>query len=278
MADRRFDNAQAAAQIAVTVRQIAEQQELLEGLRSEEGMLAEEIGALESAWKDMCAEASFDPLSPDLMLEWLTSRNEILETIGRREAADRQLEALREEESKTKARILTELTAVTAKPSALEDQPLRIVMEAATAVQSQHEKDAANRRQSEERLRKMKVDAVRKATVLETAEAAWANWQTEWAAALKLLGLTVDTQPEAATAQLDAIDQMREIAVKIHQLRHERIEKIERDIEVFTQDVAVLVTVVATDLVKLSPDEAVLELERRLETAKRIREQQKHKE
>jgi hypothetical protein len=48
-------------------------------------------------------------LDPDVMLEWLTSRNEILETIGRREAADRQLEALREEESKAKARILAEL-------------------------------------------------------------------------------------------------------------------------------------------------------------------------
>ena len=59
------------------------------------------------------------------------------------------------------------------------------------------------------------------------------GWRTEWAAALKLLGLAADTQPEAAAAQLDAIDQMREIAVKIHQLRHERIEKIESDIEVF---------------------------------------------
>lgn len=278
LADRRFDNAQAAAQIAMTARQIAEQQELLEGLRKEEGVRSEEIRALESAWKEMWADASFEPLDPDVMLEWLTSRNEILEAIGRREAADRQLEALREEESKAKARILAELLAVTAKPSALDDQPLRIVMEAANAVQNQHEKDAANRRQLEERLRKMKVDAVRKATALETAEAAWTDWQTEWAAALKLLGLTVGTLPEAATAQLDAIDQMREIAVKIHQLRHERIEKIERDIEVFTQDVAALVTVIATDLVKLSPEDAILELERRLETAKRIREQQKNKD
>lgn len=278
LADRRFDNAQAAAQIAVTARQIAEQQELLEGLRKEEGVLSEEIRALESAWKEMWADASFEPLNPDLMLDWLTSRNEIIEAIGRREAADRQLEALREEESKAKARILAELMAVTAKPSALDDQPLRIVMEAATAVQNQHEKDAVNRRQLEERLRKMKVDAVRKTTALETAKAAWTDWQTEWAAALKLLGLTVGTQPEAATAQLDAIDQMREIAVKIHQLRHERIEKIERDIEVFTQDVAALVTVIATDLVKLSPEDAVLELERRLETAKRIREQQRNKD
>lgn len=226
----------------------------------------------------MWADASFEPLDPDLMLEWLTSRHEILEAMGRREAAARQLEALREEETKAKARILTELKAITAASSALDDQPLRIVMEVATAVQSQNEKDAASKRQAEERLRKMKLDAVRKSTALKTAETAWADWQTEWDAALKLLGLTVGIQPEAATAQLDAIEHMREIVITIHQLRHERIEKIERDIKVFTQDVAALVTGVATDLVNLSPEDAVLELERRLESAKRILEQQKNKD
>ena len=278
LADRRFDNAQAAAQIALTTRQIAEQEELAEGLREEEGVLAEESRALESAWKEMWDEASFEPLGPDLMLEWLASRHEILEAIGRREAADRQLEALRDEESKATARILVELSAVTGKLGVLDGQPLRIVIEAATAVQSQSEKDATGRRQAEERLRKMKADAGRKVTALETAEEALRIWRTEWAGAIELLGLAADTQPEAATAQLDAIDQMREIAVKIHQLRHERIEKIERDIEVFAQDVAALVGVVATDLAKLSPEEAVLELERRLEAAKRIREQQKTKD
>lgn len=184
VADRRFDNAQAAAQIALIAHQIAKQQELAEYLREEEGALAEVSRTSESAWKEMWAEASFEPLGPDLMLEWLATRHEILESIGRREAADRQLEALRDEESKASARILAELSAVAGKPDALDGQPLRIVMETATAVQSQHEKNATSSRQAEERLRKMKADAVRKATVLETAETAWRGWQTEWAGAV----------------------------------------------------------------------------------------------
>ncbi len=278
LADRRFDNAQAAAQIALTTRQVAEQEELLESLREEEVVLVEERRALESAWKQIWTEASFEPLGPDFMLEWLASRHEILENIRRREAAKRQLEALRDEESKATARILVELLAFTGKPGALEGQPLRIVIEAATAVQNQSEKDATSRRLSEERLHKMKADAGRKSTALKTAEEALHVWRTEWAGAIELLGLAADTQPEAATTQLDAIDQMREIAVKIHQLRHERIEKIERDIDDFEKDVAAIVGVVAIDLAKLSPEEAVLELERQLEAAKRIREQQKNKD
>jgi hypothetical protein len=122
LADRRFDNAQAVAQITLTARQIAEQQELLEGLRQEEDLLVEESRTLEAAWKGMWAGASFELLAPDIMLEWFTSRNEILEAIGRREAADRQLEALRDEESKILARILAELATVTTKPSDLYGQ------------------------------------------------------------------------------------------------------------------------------------------------------------
>lgn len=278
LADRRYDNAQAAAQIAMTVRQIGEQQELLEGLREEEIVLAEENHALESVWNEMWAEASFEPAEPDLMLEWLTTRNEILEAIERHESADRQLKVLQEEESKAKARILAEMTGITSQPGNYEEQPLRIIMEAASTVQGKYELDAANRRQLEDRLRKMKADAIRKATALETAETAWRGWQTEWASAIEILGLDANTQPEAATSQLDVIDQMRESALKIHELRHERIEKIERDIEVFAQDVSALVGTVGTDLANFRPEDAILELEQRLETTKQIREQKKNRE
>ena len=108
----------------------------------------------------------------------------------------------------------------------MDGQPLRIIIEAATAVQSEHEKNIANRRQSEAySFAGCKPRPSVKAAALEAAETAWRDWHIEWSAAIKLLGLTADTQPEAASAQLDAIDQMREIAVEIHQLQHERIEK-----------------------------------------------------
>src|SRR5258705_3158205 len=71
---------------------------------------------------------------------------------------------------------------------------------------------------------------------------------------------------------------MREIALEINQLRHERIAKIERDIFVFAQDVKTLVAAVASDLINASPEDAIIDLERRLDEAKRTREQQKSKD
>lgn len=278
LADRRFDNAQAAAQIAITSRQIAEQDELLKGLREEEGALADESRTLQSAWRQMWEGAPFELLTPDLMLEWLSSRHEILESIDRRAAAERQLTALRREESDGKTRILAELAAIAADAEPLTDQPLRIIMEAAGAVQTRHEAAAASRRQSGDRLRSTQSERDRKQKLASVAKAAWDAWQAEWVGAIEPLGFVATTQPEVVAAQLDTVDRMREIAVTINQLRHERIEKIERDIDIFALDVHALVAAVANDLVKVASEDAILELERRLDEAKRISEQQKTKD
>lgn len=62
------------------------------------------------------------------------------------------------------------------------------------------------------------------------------------------------------------------------QLRRDRIEKIELDIGTFASAAADLVRVIAPDLAGRDADQAVVELERRLEGAKRIRGQQGQKD
>ncbi len=278
LTDHRFEHADAAAQITITSRQIVELQELLTNFRDQERLLLKDRHALESLWLNMWAEAPFVPLTPDAMLEWLNCRNELLEAITRRACSEHQLQELRKEDSTTKASILAELSAIAADVSALEHQPLRVVMEAAATCQSRHETDSGNRRQSVDRLRKMKAEGDRKRKALETAAKAWADWEIEWAPAIKALGLDPATHPEVVAARLDEIDHMREIAQEINQLRHERIGKIERDILVFTQDVKALLAAVANDLVNATPEDAIIDLERRLDDAKRIREQRKNKD
>ena len=64
-------------------------------------------------------------------------------------------------------------------------------------------------------------------------ERAEAEWTSGWQAALRALQLAATATPETAEAQINAIDDMREAAVRINELRHERIEKIERDVKAF---------------------------------------------
>jgi hypothetical protein len=65
---------------------------------------------------------------------------------------------------------------------------------------------------------------------------------------------------------------MREVAAKITELQQERIDKIERDITAYELEVNELVQAIAPQLAETDPDDAVLELERRVTDAKRVRE------
>jgi uncharacterized protein YhaN len=115
-------------------------------------------------------------------------------------------------------------------------------------------------------------DASRKRKALEKAELEWKDWTTQWGAALQALQLPVTSTPETADAQINAIDDMREAAGRINDLRHERIEKIERDIRAFEHDVAALVETVAPQLGGRDAEDAVLCLERLVAEAKRVRD------
>src|SRR5262249_45836254 len=77
---------------------------------------------------------------------------------------------------------------------------------------------------------------------------------------------------ETAEAQINAIDDMREASVRINDLRHERIEKIERDVRAFEADVAALARAIAPGLDGANPEEAVLEFDRLAAEAARTRD------
>ena len=69
---------------------------------------------------------------------------------------------------------------------------------------------------------------------------------------------------ETIDVQINAIDELREVANRVNDIRHERIGKIERDIAVFHDEVSALVLALVPQLSGRDPQETVLELERRL--------------
>lgn len=274
LSDQRFDKAEAAARLTEISRRIAGEESLLEGLRTEEQALAAESEAMNAAWEAMWAEAPFSPLSPDDMLEWLTTRTEILDLLERRAEAEHKVAALRRDRAETRDSLLAQLGSLGLRPSSFADQPLQVIVEAASDVQRRHEQSDEIRKQLAGELRKARIDAERKTKVMERTGAARSEWRIQLADSLSSLGLRTVRTPEAVAAQLDAMDEMREVAVRVNELRCERIGKIERDITAFNRDVGVLVMAVAADLEKVEGEDAVLEMERRLEDAKRTREAQ----
>ena len=272
IADRRFDKAEATAQLAVMLRRIEEQEELLTSLGQEEEALVEERRGLDTAWRNMWSEAPFELLAPDDMLEWLSIRKDAGSAEERRAKAERQVAALRCQEAQSRTGILDALAALGARTPASAGQPLAVVLETADEVVTRHERAAENRRQLEKAYRLAAADEENKRKALEKAEAAWSEWQGRWADALAALSLDPTAGPEAVSAQIDTIDEMRARVDKVSGLRHERIGNIEGYIAAFSRDVTRLAAIVAPNLTRLDPEEAALQMERRLIEAKRVRD------
>jgi uncharacterized protein YhaN len=121
-------------------------------------------------------------------------------------------------------------------------------------------------------LRKTTNDANRKKKLLEKTNLEWTEWSAQWAAALAAVHLPTISTPEMAEAQINAIDDLREVAGRINDLRYERIEKIERDISAFENDVQELVQAIAPQLAGVEAQDAVLDLERLSAEGARVRE------
>jgi uncharacterized protein YhaN len=207
------------------------------------------------------------------MLGWLDMRAQILQALDKKATAEQELASLRDDESHARELLTKELGALVADTAALAGRPLRLLLELATDTQRSYESKAASRRKLEENLKKAKADVGRKRKTLQDAEGELAKWNDDWSKSISLIGLNPDAGVEALDAQIETMDEMREVAARINDLRHERIEKIERDITAFEQEVAELVAAIAPQLKDKEPEEAVLELEGLSRTATQVREQ-----
>jgi uncharacterized protein YhaN len=271
-ADRRFEKAEIVAQLAVSARQIDETRELLDALRAEERALAEQVQALDTAWQRLWNGSVLNPLGADAMLEWIELRSQILEIASRRAATEREAATVRQEEARACDILVRELKSLGVDTIPVAARPLRVIVEMALEIQRRHETSASARKGLEAGFKKATAETGRKRKALEAAEAELKAWQDQWTAAVQSLRLNTAAISETLDAQINAIDELREVANRINDLRHERIDKIERDIAAFKTEVSQMVHAVAPKLADQDPQDAVLELERRLAIAKTARD------
>ena len=270
LADRRFSHAEAAGRIAELKRKIRDLEIRLEQARDIETKLVDEGERLKAEWSMMWEAEPFEPLAAGAMLEWLDAREKLLEAIDGRSEAEITLDTFRGEEHAAKEQILGELAALGVDEAAPEGDDLNVIIERATEEQRQQESVAAKKDELTESVQTAAMEVTRRKRELQRANEALGEWRERWAVALGELGLALDTAPEAVSSQIDTIDRMRQTAGRIRSLRHERIDKINRDVADFEQIVEKLTAEVADDLAEQPAEDAVLELERRLADAERI--------
>ena len=278
LVDRRFDNAEAAGRLAELSRTIAEKELDVAQLHARREGLVQEGDGLAADWEALWGETPLEPLVPDAMLEWLDTRDGLLGAVERRAEAAGALEMQRKEAREANESVLAELSVLGIDSAAMAHDALPVVLERADSVRREHERKAQDKVRLDESLREAATLTERRSRELVRAEQARSQWQEAWSSALTTLGFAADSEPEAVSARIDVIDQMREKAGRISELRHQRIGKINRDIAEFEAVVANMVSEVAGDLAGAAAEEALREIETRLEEAERTRDLRERRE
>lgn len=278
LADRRFDKAEAAGRLAELSRTIVAKEDDLAKLHKQQHLLTQEGKNLDIDWQDLWAQVPFQPLSPDAMLEWLKAHAELLKAIDHRIEVAGELEVQRREESESKESLLAELSSLGTDRAPFENERLPVILEYAERVRRQYEQQSEEKVRLKNGLQEATSNKERRRRELTRSQDAWSQWQQEWSAALSELGLETDSTPDDVSSRIDVIDQMREKVGRINDLRHQRIDKINRDIAAFEAEVATIVRELAGDLVSAAADDAVLKIEKRLGEAQRIQKLRENKE
>ena len=276
VADRRFDQAQAAGELTLLARNIAGHEMLIGQLETAEMKLATERESLDAAWQALWAAVLVEPLAPDVMLAWLEARDGIVALIERQRAAERQLEDGRKEEQTVIAQVQTELSKLGWEAEAVKADSLRVLIERADGFRRQQEANAEKIAGMLEAVRKAKTEVARRQRELEKAQAAQEGWQAKWADAVAALDLQGESKPEVVSARIKVIDDMRDHAASARDLRDKRIATIERDVTAFEGAVAEVVAALAPDLASAEAEKAVLTLDKQREAS--LTRHQRHTE
>ena len=132
--------------------------------------MAEERTTLDAAWAALWSGSSITLQDPDVMIEWLRTRSEILDLNARLSAAERHTDGWQQREDEGKRLVMAELATLGVSTTSLAAQPLHLVIEVAAVQERRHENAAKTARDLNEAHRKATGLVTRKRKDLEKAE------------------------------------------------------------------------------------------------------------
>ncbi len=270
IADRRFDKAQAAGELAVLAHNITRHETRVRQLETNEATLKAEGEQLDKAWHTLWGELPIEPLAPDVMLEWLITREKIVTLIDRERDLKRQLSDIKREEKEAIDQVHAAMTKVGLDADKIETNNLRVMVEQADVYRREQEAKAEKIVEINEAVRTAKFEVVRRQGELERVEEDRRSWQKDWGKTVAAIDLQCDDNPDNLSTQINVIDEMREHAAAARDLRDRRIATIERDIKKFEQTVLEVTAEMASDLLDGDADTSVVTLNRRCEKAMKL--------
>lgn len=215
-------------------------------------------------WANEWKAAGIEPQSPAEMAEWLDELSGLGNLAGDMRKAKQEVERLRRLMSAHSAAITDAMVEIDIKPkvaasfAGLLGQAIQVVADL--------EEQGRRKTQLDADLAELASQRERREEEVSAVEGAIADWQRDWAEAVKVISLPPETTPTTARSALKTLTAF-ETTVREAGTLDLRVKGMDRDIEDFTKSVMSVAREVAPELTKLSPDSTARELASRLKTA-----------
>ena len=264
VADRRFDQAEAAGRLAETDRAIRNCEVEIDETVAAEAEVRAELARLEEKWSQAWEGCPFEPEAPVLMLGWLDQCEVLAEAENRRRRSEDRLSIRLADERRAQGQLIESLTATGVFTEDMHTDSLRVLIRRAEEIEDEQREGWRRSKDAREAVQAARAELADEEVQVTDAQTAWDGFEEDWRTALVETGLDTAASPETVTSQLALLENMREAAAKAENLRTRRIGAMKRDISVFEQAVAELVAAVAPEWAGISADEAVRKLDERL--------------
>lgn len=272
LADARLDRAQHEAARQAKAEQLEQQRLEQSHLASRWQTVQQRMAQRLADWHTLARSCGLPELPLDMAPVWLQQRQRVLDLHAEHSQATQQQAAQTQDAARIQQTLWALLSpespeahAQTANPS---DAPeLAECLRRARAHLSQAEQAQGQRNSLTQQRHEAQTSLLSLQTTLQTAQAAWHDWEQSWQAAVAAAGYPDTALADQVEADLDTLQALERLLDHIRSIRSERIDHMQADLNGLAATAQALAAQLAPELCNHPPEHTAQELARRLAQA-----------
>lgn len=265
LADARLDRAQHEADRQAKSDRIAQQGLALQAYQDRLAFIKAKMASRLAEWRTLVLACGIE-LPLEVAQSWFEQRQRVLDLLREKTDVQRLLQSRLDSASKLQTAIWSMLHPEAPDDSAPE---LADCIALARATLFAAERSQGNRQELERQIREGQGSLQTLQHTLRASEDAWASWERHWHNAVGAAGYAANVMADQVEAEMEVMQEIERLLDRIRNIRSERIDTMQADLDGLSQSATALAGRVAPTLIGDTPENIAMALSNHLEQAKR---------
>jgi len=266
LSDSRLDKLQHEADRQSKAQRLELLEQEIEATTSRLQSVIDRISERNTQWAALAKACGLPQMPPEMAPHWLLQRRKVLDLLRDQSEVERQRKARTDAAEAARKTLWDQI-----KPEAkIEDAPdlaecLRIARDQITLA----DQARGQRKTLESQLAEAAASLVTLQNAVNSAINAWQECEASWLDSVRAAGYPDDVFADRVEAELEVIEEIDRLLIKIRSIQTERIDKMQADLDDLSRTAKELGARLAPDLDTEIADEITIELLSRLDVARR---------